>query len=268
MSSDGLPAPARFGITAANTDRSTAGARPPRSTHLSGRLAELAALAATAAFLFAACGSSATPAPTTAATTAGSSPESSVASPEASPSASAAARLVVPIVAVNNSKVTGGAVLSDLGDGSTAVTVGVIAIGFKDPLPAEIVSGSCADMASAAPSSGPSAGASAAASMAPSAAPSAAGSASASGSPEPSASVNPNGPFPLKDITGGSSNTIVPVPLSTLTAQPFSIVIHKSASDPTIQACADITTAGVAIPSGLGSAAPSLPSSSAAPSAS
>jgi len=91
--------------------------------------------------------------------------------------------------------------------------------------------------------------------MAPSAAASAA---TASGSPGPGASVNPNGPFPLKDVTGGSSNTIVPAPLSALLAQPFAVVIHKSAADPTIVACADITAAGVAVPSGLASAIPSL----------
>jgi hypothetical protein len=262
MSYDGLPERAGAGARAAITDRSSVpGASRPGPTHLIGRMATLGAITA---FAFAACsGSSGTAAPGASGSSAANTPGSSIASPEASPSASAPTRIVIQVVAQNNSKVTGGAVLSDLGDGSIAVTVGVIAIGFEDPMPAQIVSGNCADMAGLTPSAAPSGAASMAPSVVPSVVPSASG--GASGSPGPSASVDPNGPFPLKDVTGGSSNTVVPTSLSNLLAQPFAIVIHKSAADPTIVACADITAAGIPVPSGLESAMPSLPAPSSSP---
>ena len=274
MSHDGLPARAQIGARAASTDRpSVPGASPPGSTHLIGRIATIGAITA---FAFAACSSSSgTAAPGASGTSAASTPGSSVASPAPSPSASGPTRIVVQVVAENNSKVTGGAVLSDLGDGSTAVTVGVVAIGFTDPMPAQIVPGNCAAMAGLTPSAAPSGAASMGPTMGPSMAPSsvpsvvASASGGASGSPGPSASVDPNGPFPLKDVTGGSSNTVVPTTLSNLLAKPFAIVIHKSAADPTVVACADITAAGIAVPSGLEStmpsSLPSLPAASSSP---
>jgi hypothetical protein len=266
MSDDGLSVPAPFGTAAAITDRPTDEAFPPRSTRPFRRIASLGAITA---LILAACGSSSGSSSTGASATSGASAPG-VASPEASPSASAPARIIIQVVPENNSKISGGAILSDLGDGSSAVTVGVIAIGVEDPMPAEIEAGSCADLVAAAPSAAPGSSASPAPSAAPSAVPSVVASAGASESAGPSASVNPNGPFPLKDISGGSSNTVVPVSLSNLLAQPFAIVIHASATDPTIVACADITAAGIPVPSGLESAIPSLlpslPAASSSPS--
>ena len=60
---------------------------------------------------------------------------------QASVAPSAAARMAIVFHEANASKVFGGGVLNDLGDGTTAVTLGVVAIGFTDPLPATLEQG-------------------------------------------------------------------------------------------------------------------------------
>ena len=181
--------------------------------------------------------------------------ESSSPSTEASASATAN-RTLVTFQEVNASTVFGGGVLSDLGDGSTAITLGVVAIDFKDPLTAEIIAGACADVASAAPSAAPSTAESAAASEAP----------GAGASPSPSTAPTPATlPVKLKDVSGGSSNTVVQIGLTDLLGSPSAIVLHKSAADPSVVACGDVT-ATPAVPSSLPTEVPSeLPSVSTAP---
>jgi len=69
-------------------------------------------------------------------------------------------------------------------------------------------------------------------------------------------------PFQLTDLTNGASNTVVQTTNSALLAEPFAIVVTKSATDTTVVACADVTNTGVSLPaaSGLESALPSLES--------
>jgi len=264
MSIDGLSARALNSVTAAITDRPTArGVHPTRSRRSFVRLAVAGVVTALAV---GACssnsgvaGATGTPLATT---------PTETASPSAEPSASAAAnRTLISFQEVNASKVFGGGVLSDLGDGSTAVTVGVVAIGFKDPLTAEIISADCENLpysASAAPSAGPSAGASAAASMAASEAPSVAASEAASAGPS-TAPTPASLPIKLNDVNGGSSNTVVQIGLADLLGSTSAIVLHKSAANPLVVACADVT-ATAAVSSSAPSEAPSaLPSASTAP---
>ena len=65
-----------------------------------------------------------------------------------SPSASGMAlnQAILQFEAQSESGITGGAILTDLGDGELAVTIGVVAIGFADPMPAHIHEGTCADL--------------------------------------------------------------------------------------------------------------------------
>jgi hypothetical protein len=177
--------------------------------------------------------------------------------------------------------VFGGAVLSDLSDGTTAVTIGIVAIGFEDPMPAVLEQGACADLtggagASGSPAASGGAGASAgasggagtvasaspAASTAPAASggATASGGAGASGAPSASASSGIPGPvsgppFQLAPVNSGSSNTVIQTTTTDLLATPFAIVVSKSAADPTIVACSDVTN--VPIPTGLPSSLPS-----------
>ena len=95
-----------------------------------------------------------------------------------------------------------------------------------------------------------------------SAAPSGSGEA---GSPAPSAVTGP--PFQLTPLTGGASTTLVATTVSALTSAPFSIVLSKSATDPTPVACADVTANSVRVPTTLpSSAASSEPSMGSEPS--
>ena len=269
MSTDGLSARALSGATAAITDRPTATRGHPTRSRRS--LLRLAAAGVMTVLALAACssnnggvaGATGTPLATTPA-------ESASPSAEASANASAN-RALITFQEVNASKVFGGGVLSDLGDGSTAVTVGVVAIGFKDPLTAEIVAGDCENFpaggtASVAPSAAPSAAESMAASEAPSTAASEAPSAGASAGP----SVAPTPatlPVKLTDVNGGSSNTVVQIGLADLLGSTSAIVLHKSAADPTVVACADVTMTPAVAPSAGASEMPSEQPSS-APSAS
>ena len=80
-------------------------------------------------------------------------------------------------------------------------------------------------------------------------------------------------PFVLNPVNGGSSNTIIQSTPTDLTAAPFAIVVQKSAADPTVVACADVTNTpvgGSSSSSAPAESAPaeSLPAESAAPSAS
>jgi hypothetical protein len=136
----------------------------------------------------------------------------------------------------NNSGITGGAIVTDLGNNQSAVTIGVVAAGVTDPMPANLAPGDCATMTAGGASASP--GASNAASAAPSVAASAAPSAAEpSGSPIP---LNPGDTAKLGDLSAGSSNTVVNIGLDGLLSQPYTIVIYKSATDQTVVACADV----------------------------
>jgi hypothetical protein len=282
MSYDGLPARADLGVRVARADRR---ASSSRSSTLRRGASILGATAT--ALVFAACNSNAAG---SGAVSSGGATTSTAPSAAASPSASAAAgRLATSFQPANGSSVFGGAVLSDLSDGTTAVTIGIVAIGFQDPMPAVLEQGACADLTSGAGASGSpaasadasggagaSAGASggagsvASASPAASTAPagsggaSASGGAGASGAPSASASSGIPGPvsgppFQLAPVNAGSSNTVIQTTTSALLATPFAIAVSKSAADPTIVACSDVTN--VPIPSSLPSSLPSgLPS--------
>jgi hypothetical protein len=123
----------------------------------------------------------------------------------------------------NGSNISGGAILTDLGNGSTAVTIGVVAAGITDPMPASIVTGDCAAPGSPAPP-----------------APSASGSAAPAASASAAMSLEPGQPVRLGDLTAGASNTVVPTTLDSLLATPYAIAIYKVAGDDTTMACADI----------------------------
>jgi hypothetical protein len=237
MSHDGLPARAGTGAREAVADR---------------RTGLLAATGLTLILITAACGGSSSSGGVASAT---GTPEASTAtsapSTEASASASAGFNKgFLVFQEENSSKVNGGGTVIDLGDGSVAVSLGVVAIGFDEPMPARLVSGACADAASApvpsfppAPSAGASARASAAASLAPPVEPSAAASAGESMAPTPATL-----PVDLTPVTGGSSSTVVQIGLADLLASPSSVLLYKSAAEPTLVACADVTQS-LAIPS-------------------
>lgn len=268
MSNDGLPERAAIGARAAAADR-----RAHRETHRTHRIGRgLAVIGAVAAIgLFAAaCSPASTASPSSPAATA-QLPSTAPASESVAPSAAAPTQIALSFQAANDSKIFGGGIISDLGDGSSAVTIGLVAIGFDDPMPAEIVTGSCADAIAAPVPSGapppPSAGPSAKASAAPaSVAPSVAASPTESVAPTPATL-----PVKLTDVNGGSSNTVVQIGLSGLLASPSAAVVHKSAQDLSVVACADLANTplpSIGIPS-LPSEAPAssdLPSDSALPS--
>jgi pilus assembly protein FimV len=246
------------------------------------RLAVLSALGAASVLAFAACNSGSTPSPSGGVAGATGTPPTGSVEPSvaASPSAEASAPTRITIVFQPvNSDILGGGFVSDLGDGRTVVTLGVVAVDFTEPLPAVLGQGSCADLtagaspgasggASGSPGAVGSPGASAAASEAPSAP---AGSAAASAAASPSESGTTSGvtgspvagpPFQLIPVTGGSSITIIQSRLGDLLATPYAVVLSKSATDQTIVGCADVTaTPNVPSASGLPSALPS-PSSS------
>jgi hypothetical protein len=204
-----------------------------------------AGLVAAAVLAITACGSStssggvagATGTPATSSAPA-SAPASAAAS--ASPSGSGLNQAILQFQQANNSGITGGAIVTDLGNNQSAVTIGVVAAGVTEPMPANLAPGDCATMTSGGASASP--GASAAASAAPSAA-SAAPSAAASGSAAPSGSpipLNPGDTAKLGDLSAGASNTVVNIGLDGLLSQPYTIVIYKSATDQTVVACADV----------------------------
>jgi hypothetical protein len=271
MSHDGLPVRAGSGAREARADRRASSGRNSTSRHL----AIATGVFAIVALLAAACNAASSSSPSGA----GASPSSAVAGASVEPSIevsaapSAPARLALVFKEANSSKVFGGGVLNQLADGTTAVTLGVVAIGYTDPLPANLEAGACADLAVAAPSGAPAASGSPEASAAASA-PAASAAASAPAA-SPTATPGPvtGPPYKLNDVNGGSSNTIIQAAPADLVATPFAIVLQKSAGDPTVVACADITNSPVLGSSS--SAAPaasapaeSLPAESAAPSAS
>jgi len=201
-----------------------------------------AGLVAVAILTIAACGSSTSSGGVAGATgtpAASSPPVSAPASaPAASPSASGLNQAILQFQQENNSGITGGAILTDLGNSQTAVTIGVVAAGITDPMPASLAPGDCATMSAGGASASP--GASGSASAAPSvAAPSAAasGSAAPSGSPVP---LNPGDTAKLGDLAAGASNTVVNIGLDGLLSQPYAVVIYKTATDATVVACADV----------------------------
>ena len=256
MSNDGLPTRAGHGAREADADRRTTATR----------LAPLAAFSAAALVVIAACGTGASNSPTTSAAASLPSTAAESASTEASASASSGvSQGFITFQEMNASKVFGGGTVTDLGDGSSAVTLGVVAVGYTDPLPARIVAGACTDAASAPPPSFPppaSEAPSAAASAAASAAPSVAASESA-GASLPAESVAPTPatlPIDLTPVSGGGSNTVVQIALSDLLASPSSVLVYKSTTEPNLVACSDIT-ATLTIPSGAPSAAASAAAS-------
>ena len=206
-----------------------------RSTRLAS-----AGLVAAAVLAIAACGSSSSSGGVAGAT---GTPEASVALPSeaATPSAEASASAAASAPALNqaflqfepqnDSNITGGAILTDLGDNQTAVTIGVVAAGVTDPMPANVVPSDCAGAATASPPP--------AASAAPSAAASPAGSAEPSGAATP---LDPTTVLRLGDLSAGSSNTVLALVLDDLLSTPHAVVIYRSAADPTVVACADVTT--------------------------
>ena len=118
----------------------------------------------------------------------------------------------------NDSNITGGAILTDLGDNQTAVTIGVVAAGVTEPMPANIVPNDCA---SAEPARHRRRG---------------------SLPPRPAAaSLDPTTILQLGDLAAGSSNTVLALTLDDADRQPHAVVIYRSPADGTIVACADIT---------------------------
>lgn len=251
MSHDGLPVRAGIGARAAAADRPTSTSR---------RLTTVAAFGAITTLALAACAGGATQPPAGQSTAPGGSAPAASSAPSAdasvAPSAPAATQATLSFKEANASKIFGGGIITDLGDGSSAVTIGVVAIGFTDPMPAEIVASDCAT-AVAAPV--PSAGASAAPAS-PAASPAAPASTDPNASAGPSVAPTPATlPVKLTDVAGGSSNTVVQIGVADLLAAPSAVVIHKSAADATVVACSDVTAAPIAIPSDLPSSLPSLP---------
>jgi hypothetical protein len=200
-----------------------------------------AGIVAAAVLAIAACGSStssggvagATGTPSTSSAPASNAPASTEPSTSASPSSSGGAlnQAFVQFEAQNNSNITGGGILTDLGDNQTAVTIGVVAAGFTDPMPASIQPSDCTTAVTASPPPAASAAPSGAASAAPA-------SAEPSGSAVP---LDPSTVLTLGDLSAGSSNTVLALTIDSLLSEPHAIVIYKSAADPTVVACADIT---------------------------
>ena len=189
MSHDGLPVRAGEGARAARADRRASSGRTSTRRHLaiaaersrSSRCSRRPATRAAAA-------APASPEPPRRRNRRRRVVEPSV---EASVAPSAPARLAIVFNEANSSKVFGGGVLNDLGDGTTAVTLGVVAIGFTDPLPANLEAGACADLATVAPSGAPGASGSPAASAEASAAASAPAASGAASAPAASPTATP-----------------------------------------------------------------------------
>jgi hypothetical protein len=263
MSYDGLPARAGGGCVARPAAREAAADR---------RTGLLAAAGLSLSLILVACGGSSSSGGVAGASGTPEATSATSASPSTEASASASAGLNKGFLVFqeqNASKVFGGGTLIDLGDGTVAISLGVVAMGFDEPMPARLVSGACTDAASApapsfaVPSAAASAGASTAASAAPSLEPSAEASAGASVAPTPATL-----PVDLTPVNGGSSSTVVQIALSDLLASPSSVLLYKSAAEPTLVACADVA-AQLLVPSaapgasgGTESAAPSLPAAS------
>jgi len=218
------------------------------------------------AFAVAACSSGATSTGTPVTATATGTPATTPAAsavPTASTAPTGPTQVAFP--RQNASPVFGGGLLNDLGNGSTAIALGIVAVGYTDPLPAELVSGACSAV-----TVGPGA------SMAPdaSAAPSAAVASAEPSPPASSAAPTPATlPVWLTPVSGGASRSVVQISLADLLGSPTSIVVHHSAADPSPVACADITTtrpgpaapapSSVApAPSAAPKAQPSMPTSS------
>jgi hypothetical protein len=255
MSYDGRPVRATFGARAAAADR---------------RTGILATAGLGLALTIAACGGSASSGGVAGATgtpLASTEASASAETGSASPSSSGLNQGFLVFQAQNGNNVSGGGTITDLGDGSVAVTLGVVAIGFTDPMPARLVSGSCADAASAPPpsfapepsaeaSGGASAGTSAAPSLAaPSVEASAGASAEASGATGSAAPSPATLPVDLVAVEAGGSNTIVQIALADLLSSPSSVLVYKSAAEPTLVACGDITNT-LQIPSSAPASAP------------
>jgi hypothetical protein len=239
----------------------------------------LAAGIATIALIAAACSSTSSSGGVGGATGVPSTTTSEAPSVEVSAAPSAAQQGFLTFQEQNASKVFGGGTATDLGDGSSAITLGIVAVGYTDPLPARLVAGACTDAASAPlPSYAPppSAAASGAASAAPSvAAPSAAASAAASMSASelPSLPAESSAPTPatlpidLTPVSAGGSNTVVQLPVAQLLSSPSSVLLYKSMAEPTLVACSDITATLVipsSSPGAVQSAEPSAMASEAA----
>jgi hypothetical protein len=206
------------------------------------RLPALFTILGAIVFALAACSSGATSSGTPVTATATGTPATTPAASPAPPASTAPTGPTGPTQIAfprqNASPVFGGGLLNDLGNGSTAIALGIVAVGYTDPLTAEIVSGACSAI-----SVGPGA------SMSPdvSAAPSAAAASSEPSAPAASAAPTPATlPIWLTPVSGGASRSIVQMSLADLLGSPTSIVVHHSAADPSPVACADITTSQAA----------------------
>ena len=203
-----------------------------------------AGLVATAILTIAACGSSTSSGGVAGATgtPAASSPPVSapVSAPAGSPSASGLNQAILQFQPANGSNITGGAILTDLGNSQTAVTIGVVAAGITDPMPASLVPGDCATMMRGrrlgVPGcvrlgrpvrrgrvGGP-----------------VGGGLRFGGSVRLGGAAQPGRHRKLGDLAAGSSNTVVNIGLDGLLSQPYVVVIHKTATDQTLVACADV----------------------------
>ena len=88
---------------------------------------------------------SASPPPSATAPASAEPSESAAASPSASPSGIALNQAVLQFEAQNDSGITGGAILTELDGGETAVTIGVVAVGVAAPMPTHIPGGTSDD---------------------------------------------------------------------------------------------------------------------------
>jgi hypothetical protein len=198
----------------------------------SNRLASVGLAAAVLAI--AACGTSSSsggvagatgsPATSAAPPASASAPASVEPSGEATPSGAALNQVFLQFEPQNDSNITGGAILTDLGDNQTAVTIGVVAAGVTEPMPANIVPNDCASAEPGTPAS-----------------PAPSGAASEEPAASGAASLDPTAILKLGDLAAGSSNTVLALTLDALTEQPHAVVIYRSPADGTIVACADIT---------------------------
>jgi hypothetical protein len=222
-----------------------------------------------AVLALAACqqGSTASPSAASAAPVTSTEPSAS-ASAAASGSPSASFAQLFPVFqARGGSELTGGAIVTDVEDGSSVV-IGIVLPGATESFPAALVEGDCASIQDPGPT--PPAGyipepsvEPSGSAVAPSVEPSAAAP-SPSAEPSPSGSMSAELPLWLTPIAVGSSNSVIPLTTSDLTAAPHAIVIEMGATDPMIIACADLQEGAPTPPSPAGSAPATSPEASGA----
>src|SRR3954471_2370604 len=115
------------------------------------RIRTLAGLTVASALAIAACNNGGV------AGAAGSPGGSTATEASSSPAASAATMINIRFQDIGGSGMTGGGILNDLGTGETALTLGVVAPGQTEPMPALLFVGSCASPPQASPGASPAA---------------------------------------------------------------------------------------------------------------